>query len=79
MRLPHGEFVEIHEPLSKEELWKLTSHEQAGALEIPETDANGVRLKGSLQNRLRTYWSKAHSEQITKPTAKELESDTSHH
>ena len=78
VRLPHGEFVEIHEPLSKEELWKLTSHEQLGALEVPESDANGVRRPRALQAKLRERWSRANAEQIAKPTAKELENEAHH-
>ena len=77
VRLPHGEFVEIHEPLSKEEIWKLTSHEQAGALEIPDTDANGVRKPGVL-NKVRARLAKTNAEQVAKPTAKELESGSHH-
>ena len=64
VRLPHGEFVEIHEPLSKEEIWKLTSHEQPGALELPETDVNGVSRPGRLVSKLRANWSAANAEQI---------------
>jgi ubiquinol-cytochrome c reductase cytochrome b subunit len=78
VRLPHGEFVEIHEPLSKEKIWKLTSHEQAGALELPEVDANGVSRPGRLRSKLRANWSAANAVQIPKPSAKELE-DNSHH
>jgi ubiquinol-cytochrome c reductase cytochrome b subunit len=33
LRLPHGEFVEVHEPISPEKAYLLTSHEQAPALE----------------------------------------------
>ena len=78
VRLPHGEFVEIHEPLSKEELWKLTSHEQPGALEMPSQDANGVRPKGALLSKVRNKLAKADAEQISKPTTLELE-EGSHH
>jgi ubiquinol-cytochrome c reductase cytochrome b subunit len=34
VRLPHGEFVEVHQPLSKERFWKLTSHEQQVHLKL---------------------------------------------
>jgi ubiquinol-cytochrome c reductase cytochrome b subunit len=78
VRLPHGEFVEVHQPLSKEEIWKLTSHEQPGALEIPEYDANGVSRPGKLLSKLRANWSASNAVQIAKPTAHELE-DGSHH
>ena len=78
VRLPHGEFVEIHEPLSKDEIWKLTSHDQSGALELPETDINGVSRPKALQSKLRARWSKSNAEQISKPTAKELENESHH-
>ena len=78
VRLPHGEFVEIHEPLSKEEIWKLASHEQPGALEMPAQDANGVRPKGPLLGQVRNKLAKSDAEQISKPTALELE-EGSHH
>ena len=78
VRLPHGEFVEVHEPLSKEEIWKLTSHEQPGALEMPTADANGVRPKGALLGKVRNKLAKSDAEQISKPTALELE-EGSHH
>ena len=78
VRLPHGEFVEVHEPLSQAEIWKLTSHEQPGALELPETDINGVSHPKALQSRLRARWSKSNAEQIAKPTAKELENESHH-
>ena len=78
VRLPHGEFVEVHEPLSKEEIWKLTSHEQIGALEVPAEDANGVRRPRALQAKLRERWSRSNAEQIAKPTAKELENEPHH-
>jgi len=78
VRLPHGEFVEVHEPLSKEEVWKLTSHEQPGALALPETDVNGVSRPGRLLSKLRANWSAANAEQIAKPTKLELE-DGAHH
>jgi ubiquinol-cytochrome c reductase cytochrome b subunit len=78
VRLPHGEFVEVHQPLSKEEIWTLTSHEQPGALEIPAQDANGVRRPGKMLSKLRASWSASNALQIPKPTSKELE-DGSHH
>jgi len=78
VRLPHGEFVEVHQPLSKEEIWTLTSHEQPGALEIPAQDANGVRRPGKMLSKLRASWSASNALQIPKPTSHELE-DGSHH
>ena len=74
VRMPHGEFVEVHEPISAEEAWVLTSHEQQGALEIPEYDHNRVQRPKALANRLRQRLSRSNAEQVAKPTAKELDS-----
>src|SRR5262249_12085083 len=42
-RLPHGEFVEIHEPLDQERLSFLTAHEVVKPIEVgPSVDENGV-------------------------------------
>jgi ubiquinol-cytochrome c reductase cytochrome b subunit len=74
VRMPHGEFVEVHEPISAEEAWVLTSHEQQGALEVPEYDHNRVQRPKVLANRLRQRLSRSNAEQVAKPTAKELDS-----
>ncbi|MFF1396080.1 cytochrome bc complex cytochrome b subunit [Streptomyces sp. NPDC058287] len=76
-RLPHGEYVEIHEPLTRAELYTLTAHEQPPALESgPETDVNGVRRRIPRAERLRVRLSRAlHGEgaRVPKPTAREYE------
>jgi ubiquinol-cytochrome c reductase cytochrome b subunit len=79
--LPHGEFVEIHEELSAEEAWTRTSHEQLAPIPAAGIDANGVRAKGVLKDRIRARISKGIlQEQIAKPTAKEkLELGDGHH
>jgi ubiquinol-cytochrome c reductase cytochrome b subunit len=82
-RLPHGEFIEVHAPLSQEELHTLTAHEQYEPAEIgPVVDENGVerKLKGS--EKLRAGLSKAYfgaEGQIPKPTAEEYQEITSGH
>ncbi|GAA1506166.1 cytochrome bc complex cytochrome b subunit [Streptomyces synnematoformans] len=75
-RLPHGEYIEVHEPLSPAELHKLTSHEQPQPYELgPETDDNGVRRPPvGIANRVRAKL--AHSmfgpgTHIPKPTIEE--------
>jgi ubiquinol-cytochrome c reductase cytochrome b subunit len=65
-RLPHGEFVEVHEPISDAKAWILTQHEQPAALEFPTEDAHGVRAPKGTLNRLRARMSKATVEQIAK-------------
>ncbi|EPD95773.1 ubiquinol-cytochrome c reductase cytochrome B subunit [Streptomyces sp. HPH0547] len=85
-RLPHGEFVEIHEPLSQEQLHTLTAHDQYQPVEIgPRTDENGVERKISRGQKLRARLSKGYygeSGQIPKPTReeyREIESSHGHH
>ncbi|KUL48078.1 MULTISPECIES: cytochrome b [unclassified Streptomyces] len=59
-RLPHGEYVEVHEPLPQGELYRLTAHEQQRPLEIgPLVDDNGVVRKVPRSLRLRSRLSRA--------------------
>ncbi|MFD4138130.1 MULTISPECIES: cytochrome bc complex cytochrome b subunit [unclassified Streptomyces] len=82
-RLPHGEFVEIHEPLSQGDLYKLTAHEQYKPAEIgPTVDENGVERKVKRSEKLRAKLSKGYygeENQIAKPTAEEYKEITSGH
>ncbi|NJP99773.1 cytochrome bc1 complex cytochrome b subunit [Streptomyces zingiberis] len=85
-RLPHGEFVEVHEPLSQEQLHTLTQHEQRKPIEpAAETDENGVRRKVPRSQKLRARLSRAwygEGTQIPKATPeefKEIQSGHGHH
>ncbi|MEU7065780.1 cytochrome bc complex cytochrome b subunit [Streptomyces sp. NPDC046161] len=85
-RLPHGEFVEIHEPLPQAKLHTLTSHEQYKPIELgPTVDENGVERKPKATEKLRAKLSKgfyAENNQIPKPTVeeyKEIQSGHGHH
>jgi len=78
LMLPHGEFVEVHEPISPELAWKLTAHEQAPALALEDVDARGVRRAGSLKNKLRKRMSEANAESIAKPNLSDLK-EIEHH
>jgi ubiquinol-cytochrome c reductase cytochrome b subunit len=82
-RLPHGEFIEVHEQLSQEQLHTLTSHEQHEPYEVgPETDENGVERKIGRTKKLRARLSKGYygeQAQIPKPTAEEYREITSGH
>ncbi|MEU1532005.1 cytochrome bc1 complex cytochrome b subunit [Streptomyces fagopyri] len=82
-RLPHGEFVEVHEPLGQERLHLLTQHEQYRPIGPGGTgdggDPNGgarpaQRLRARLSRRF--YGEGA---QITKPTAREYKALTGDH
>ncbi|MEU8887870.1 cytochrome bc complex cytochrome b subunit [Streptomyces sp. NPDC048442] len=74
-RLPHGEFVEIHTPLSQAELHTLTAHEQPIPFEAgPAVDANGVRRPVKRSDRLRARLAKSMygpGTYVPKPTAEE--------
>ncbi|MFE2284999.1 cytochrome bc complex cytochrome b subunit [Streptomyces sp. NPDC059443] len=85
-RLPHGEFVEIHEPLSQGKLHTLTSYDQYQPAEIgPTVDENGVERKVSRTEKLRAKLSKGYygeNNQIPKPSVeeyKEIQSGHGHH
>lgn len=85
-RLPHGEFVEVHEPLPQAKLHTLTAHEQYQPIELgPTVDENGVERKPKAMEKLRAKLSKgfyAENNQIPKPTVeeyKEIQSGHGHH
>ncbi|MFD5553031.1 cytochrome bc complex cytochrome b subunit [Streptomyces sp. NPDC127068] len=82
-RLPHGEFIEIHEPLNQEALHTLTQHEQYQPVEIgPLVDENGVERKVSRLEKARARLSKGYygdQGQIAKPTAEEYKEITDGH
>ncbi|MFD4700981.1 cytochrome bc1 complex cytochrome b subunit [Streptomyces niveus] len=82
-RLPHGEFVEVHQPLDQGALHTLTAHEQYKPAELgPTVDENGVERKTSPVERVRVKLSKGYygeGNQIPKPTAEEYKEITSGH
>ncbi|MFC8666133.1 cytochrome bc complex cytochrome b subunit [Streptomyces sp. NPDC057199] len=85
-RLPHGEFVEVHEPLTPAQLFTLTQHEQDPPYDVgPLVDANGVERKVKPSQRLRARLARAmygQNAQIPKPTVeeyRELTSSDDHH
>ena len=79
VRMPNGEFVEVHEPISAEKAWLLTSHEQLAPLELPESDASGVRHPGALKNKLRNRISRATAVAVPKATETERRELEGHH
>ncbi|NNN33687.1 cytochrome bc complex cytochrome b subunit [Streptomyces sp. S3(2020)] len=84
-RLPHGEYVEIHEPLAQDQLHTLTQHEQNPPYEIgPLVDTNGVRRPVTVSQRVRArlaYAMFGPETRIPKPTVEEYRRITSgdHH
>ncbi|MEV7730718.1 cytochrome bc complex cytochrome b subunit [Streptomyces sp. NPDC088921] len=84
-RLPHGEYVEVHERLPQAQLHTLTQHEQEPPYEIgPLVDANGVRRPVRRSQRVRAGLARAMfgpDTRIGKPTVEEYQEVTSgdHH
>ncbi|MFF0432595.1 cytochrome bc complex cytochrome b subunit [Streptomyces sp. NPDC004327] len=85
-RLPHGEFVEVHTPLSQGQRYKLTAHEQYEPAALPPAvDENGVERKVGRMEKLRVKLNRGYyggDSQVAKPTVeefKEIESGHGHH
>ncbi|UED83725.1 cytochrome b [Streptomyces profundus] len=82
-RLPHGEFIEVHEPLPQDRLYTLVAHEQHKPAEIgPATDENGVRRPINPVERVRVRLNKSYygeQAQIYKPTVEEYRELTEGH
>ena len=82
LRLPHGEFVEVHEPLGNREkailMAKLDSEEAPIALP-QKTDANGVKNKRYRIEMLRARLSGFYfADTIAPPTLEEIEAGQAH-
>ncbi|MFB6936337.1 cytochrome bc1 complex cytochrome b subunit [Streptomyces chartreusis] len=80
-RLPHGEYIEVHEPLTQGQLHTLTQHELHPPYEIgPTVDANGVRRRVTPSQRVRARLARAmfgSASRIEKPTVEEYREVTS--
>ncbi len=80
-RMPNGEFIEVHEPISAEHRFKLMVRQEYKPLEIgPATDSEGIPAPGApvkkLQARASRFW---YADTLQKPTAEEYEELTSGH
>jgi ubiquinol-cytochrome c reductase cytochrome b subunit len=51
-RLPHGEYVELHEPLSREKLHLLTAHEQYEPISCDAAESGRNKWRQRLRSRL---------------------------
>ncbi|MGH3328676.1 MAG: cytochrome bc1 complex cytochrome b subunit [Streptomycetales bacterium] len=79
-RLPHGEFVEVHEPISAERRYALTAHEVTAPLQAPPaTDENGVPHPNHRIGRVRARLSRWYfADRIEKPTTEEYRAALAH-
>ncbi len=80
LRLPHGEFIEVHEPLPAKELAVITGKTDVPVLPAPQRrDADGVANKmypiQKLQHRLSSFF---YSPNIPMPSRAEIEAGQHH-
>jgi ubiquinol-cytochrome c reductase cytochrome b subunit len=80
MRMPSGEFIELHAPVSDEERAVLLAGERPEPVQLQtRPDANGVPPKVTVLHRMRAKVSAFYfAEQIQKPTAHELDEGAHH-
>ncbi|WP_062517986.1 cytochrome bc1 complex cytochrome b subunit [Demequina gelatinilytica] len=82
VRHEHGEYQEVHEPLTDQERWVLVSYDDIAPLEIePEYNDRGVRRKGYRWDRFKQRLSRLYFEKRISPvTPEELaEAQHAHH
>ena len=80
LRLPHGEFIEVHQPLNEKELAVITSKPDYPVLPAPQkADIDGVRnpnyLKDMLRHKISAFF---YGDNIPKPSAAEIEAGQHH-
>jgi ubiquinol-cytochrome c reductase cytochrome b subunit len=73
-RLPNGEYIEKHAPISQYEAYSLTAHERQEPFELgPDTDENGVAAPRRGLQKFRARLSRFYfADAIQKPTSAEL-------
>jgi ubiquinol-cytochrome c reductase cytochrome b subunit len=80
LRLPHGEFIEVHQPLNEKELAVISSKPDYPVLPAPQkADIDGVRnpnyRKDMLRHKLSAFF---YGDNIPKPSAAEIEAGQHH-
>ncbi len=80
LRLPHGEFIEVHQPLNYKELAVISSKEDLAVLPAPvKTDANGVRNPHYRVDQLRYKLSSFFlQDNVERPTDGEIAAGQAH-
>jgi ubiquinol-cytochrome c reductase cytochrome b subunit len=74
VRLPDGEMIEVHEPISDLERYRLTAHETFEPLQLePPTDEAGIPRRNVLVSKIRARVSRFYFEdRVTPPTPSEV-------
>lgn len=80
LRLPHGEFIEVHSPLNERDAARILSKPELAALPVPsKTDSEGVRTPGYRKLALRAKLSGFFlRDQVAMPPAEEIASAQAH-
>ncbi len=82
MRLPHGEFVEIHSPISEDEKARILSKREVDYEPLPwpeKTDADGVKRPGYGKEKLAARLSRFfYRDRVPLPTPEEIEAAEAH-
>jgi ubiquinol-cytochrome c reductase cytochrome b subunit len=83
VRLPNGEMIEVHEPISETERYRLTAHHVPEPIQLePSTDTNGIPRRRILASKMRARASRFYFEdRVPPPTPSdthELESSGHH-
>ncbi len=81
VRLPNGEMIEVHEPISEADLYTLTQHEPRHPVELePVTDSNGIPRRSILSSKIRARVSRFYFEDtVNPPTPAEVHELEGHH
>lgn len=80
LRLPHGEFIEVHEPLTDKEKAVILGKSIVRPIPAPpKTDENGVATPGYRRKALRAWLSRLwYRDAVALPTAAEIEAAEEH-
>jgi ubiquinol-cytochrome c reductase cytochrome b subunit len=80
MRLPHGEFIEIHAPINEVEKAKILSKVDIAPLPLPAShDAHGVAQRGLAVKKLQAKISNwFYQDNVPRPTAAEIAEAEAH-
>jgi len=80
VRHEHGEYIEVHQPLSDQELWLRVSYDDIAPLEIAsEYNDRGVRRKGYKWDRFKRRLSRFYYEQRIQPVTPAEYEEAQHH
>lgn len=77
---PNGEYYEVHEPISDDEAYRITSYNRQVPYEVAPPDEHGVPAPSGLMDRFRAKVSAFYfGPVLSKPTRAELEEAHAHH